>query len=134
MTTLPNLTKGEKIKISEKPSRLHFVLWYLLGAITLPFFGFGLLILIVTELHRNAHNYFITNKRIISTYFFLSKNTSSLSFNKIQDTHLKQSITDRLLGLGTVSLNSAGSSGIEIELRGLKNCEEIQSLINNKVV
>lgn len=133
MTLSKELHKGEKIIKSLKPSRWAYLIWYLLGVFSLVSF-FGIIILIMTELVRNANNYYITNKRIVHVYTFLSKKISSIPNGKIQDLHMRQNIIDRLFGIGTIYINSAGSGNIEMRLRGLKNPEQVKKLIGKRIL
>lgn len=133
MAFAEELHKGEKLIKSLKPSRWAYLIWYLLGILSLLSF-IGIIILILTELIRNANNYYITNKRIIHEYTFLSRKISSIPNRKIQDLHMTQNIIDRLFGIGTIYVNSAGSSSIEIRLKGLKNPEKVKKLIDKRIL
>lgn len=133
MAFAEELHKGEKLIKSLKPSRWAYLIWYLLGILSLLSF-IGIIILILTELIRNANNYYITNKRIIHEYTFLSRKISSIPNRKIQDLHMTQNIIDRLFGIGTIYVNSAGSSNIEIRLKGLKNPEKVKKLIDKRIL
>lgn len=42
---------------------------------------------------------------------FISKSTRMLNLTKVQDVRVDQGITDRLLGIGTLTLETAGESG-----------------------
>ena len=54
-------------------------------------------------------------------------------FDKIQDMSVEQGIIDRVLGIGKLKINTAGSPNSEIVFSGIKNPEEIEDLIRKKL-
>lgn len=50
-------------------------------------------------------------EKLIHEEGFLSKSTRSMNIAKVQDARVEQSVGDRLLGVGTLTLESAGETG-----------------------
>ena len=134
MTISEELHTGEKIIKELKPSRLAYLSGYALGIIFLFMFFIGILIIILTELLRRANTYYITNKRVIHEFTFLSRKISSTSYDKIQDLHMSQNIIERIFGIGTIHINTAGTHFIEIRFRGVKEPVSIKRMIEEKIM
>ena len=129
MSITEELHTGEKIIKEIKPSRLYYFLDYVLGFILLFVFFIGILLIILAELMRRANTYYITNKRIIHEFTFLSRKISSTTYNKIQDIHMTQNIIERIFGIGTIHLNTAGTHFIEIRFKGVKDPISVKRLL-----
>lgn len=72
----------------------------------------------------------ITNKRTIARRGFLSKSTREVLHDKVQDIQVRQSFFERLLGVGSLGVSSAGESGVEIEIEGLPNPQYLRAVID----
>lgn len=129
MTISEELHKGEKIIKELKPSRLAYLGGYILGAILIFLFFIGILIIILVELVRRGNTYFITNKRVIHEFTFLSRKISSTTYDKIQDIHMTQNIIERIFGIGTIHINTAGTHFIEIKFKGIKEPISIKRML-----
>ena len=55
---------------------------------------------------------------------FVSKSTRMLNLSKIQDVRVDQGLTDRMLGIGTITLETAGESG-RLVMRNIDEPQEI---------
>ena len=55
---------------------------------------------------------------------FISKSTRMLNLSKIQDVRVDQGITDRMLGIGTITLETAGETG-RLVMRNIDQPQEI---------
>jgi uncharacterized protein len=61
---------------------------------------------------------------------FLFKQESHLTFDKIQDIHLRRGLLERWLKLGTVDVQTAsGSAGAEVSLYGLTEFDEVRDFL-----
>jgi uncharacterized membrane protein YdbT with pleckstrin-like domain len=65
--------------------------------------------------------YTITNREIHSRYGILNKTQSMIRPEDIRDIRLEQDIIDRLFGVGTVEISSAGRSDSEVEFKLVSN-------------
>jgi len=124
--------KNEKILKAIKPSRWEFLVWYLIGILTI-WFIIGIVFIIMAELLRGANTYYITSKRVIHEYTLLSRKTSSASYDKIQDLHTSQNIIERIIGIGTIHINTAGTHFVEIAFKGVSEPFSVKRMIDAKV-
>ncbi len=126
------LHTGEKIIKDFGIHPFEYLGAYIIGLIlTMTVFlaVFGIPILVITECIRRAHKYYLTDQRVIHRFTFFSKRTSSVLYDKIQDIHLTQGILDRMVGLGKIHLNTAGTNVVEIIFRGVKGPVEVKRMI-----
>ena len=78
---------------------------------------------------RRGNTYYITNKRVIHEFTFLSRKISSTTYDKIQDIHMTQNLIERIFGIGTIHINTAGTHFIEIKFKGIKEPISIKRLV-----
>jgi len=127
-----------------KPSRWIFLGWYLLGMliilstwigsafidsvpividdysiIAVPMVVIGIIVIISAEILRGANRYYITTTRIMHEYSLFSRKRSSATYRHIQDLHATQGILERLIGIGTLHINTAGTHLTEITFKGV---------------
>jgi|TARA_B100002003_G_C13924249_1_gene449273 uncharacterized membrane protein YdbT with pleckstrin-like domain len=128
-----DLNEGEKIQESFLPSHLAFLPFYIISSIMVLAAGIGIIGIIITIFYRRGHRYTITNQRVIFDFKFISKNISSIPYNKIQDVHLKQTVIDRLFNIGNIRLNTAGSEKMELEIKGILEYKKIKNIIEKMI-
>jgi uncharacterized membrane protein YdbT with pleckstrin-like domain len=61
----------------------------------------------------------ISNKRSILRVGILARNTNEILHSHVQNVQVKQSFKDRILGVGTICISSAGQSDVEIVIGGI---------------
>ena len=124
-----------------KPSPLAYLLFYFIGGIIAigglfldrQYFLIGLVIILFSELLRRAYTYYITENGVEYKFSFVSKNIILVKYNKIQDLIVDQGLWDRILNIGTIKINTAGSPDIEIRLRGVSSPHAIEKIIKRKI-
>lgn len=137
MTIPEEMHKGEKILKEITPSPWAYFWLYLLGliiSITIIGIIFGIPIIIITELIRRGNKFYITDKRVIHEYTFLSRKISSALYDKIQDLHFTQGLIERIVGIGTIHINTAGTTFIEIKFNGVQNPVSIKRIIEERMM
>ena len=127
------LHAGEKISKEFSMHPLDSFSTYVIGGI-LILIVIGIPLIIVSELMRRGHKYYLTNERIIHQYVFLSKKTSTVFYDKVQDVRLTQGLIERIFGLGKIHVNTAGTHTTEIVFKGVKNPAEIKRIIERHVM
>ena len=132
MAITEEIHKNEKIIKTIKPSRWTYLSAYLIGILTFWFF-LGIIFIVIAELLRRANTYYITSKRLIHEYTLLSRKTSSTSYDKIQDLHTTQNIIERIVGIGTIHINTAGTHFIEIKFKGVPDPFSVKRMIDARV-
>jgi len=134
MTILEEMREGEKILKQIKPSHWAFIIWYILGIVFLLAFGLGIIIIIIAFCLRRGTTFYITDERVIYEVTFLSRQISSTTYDKIQDLHLSQGIFERIVGMGTIHINTAGTHFVEIKFFGIENPMSIKRMIEEHIM
>ena len=68
--------------------------------------------LILTEIYRRGHRYYITNYRIIMRKGFIGKEERELMYDKITDIYIQQGLLGRIFNYGTIIPISASGFGM----------------------
>lgn len=69
-----------------------------------------------------------TDKRVISKFGIISRKTIELSISKIESVQVKQSITGRILGYGSVIISGAGNT--QNPIAGIRRPNEFKNKLN----
>ena len=77
--------------------------------------------------------YSLTDKRLIVRHGLISVTEQTAALDRVQDMTLRQSLFDRLFKVGTLHVDTAGSSGGAFELLGLDTPASIRGLIESAV-
>ncbi len=83
---------------------------------------FGFSAIAIVELLRVIHIYYITDKRVIEEFVFLSRRVASCEHSQIQNINSVQGVTERIAGIGNLEFHTAGwgeSNRPEICFRGV---------------
>ncbi len=97
-----------------------------MGVLTAVFI-FGILIFIITELHRKGHHFYVTNHRVIREFKFLSKKSSQATFDLITGAVVDQNLMERIFNIGDLKIKTA--SGVPVTFRGVSEPEKIKKII-----
>ncbi len=89
-------------------------------------------LVVVPYLRWRTTHYVITSHRVMVRRGILSKAGKDITLSKITDVSFHQSLLDRILRSGSLSIESAGDSADE-ELRNIPHSDEIQQLINHLI-
>ena len=105
---------------------LGFVISVLLiGAV-----GIGLLILGWWWLETRAAELTITNKRTTQRTGLISKNTTEVLHRDVRNIQVSQSALQRIFGVGSLGISSAGQAGVEIQFSGVVDPDSVKALID----
>ena len=124
-----NLSRNEEIVFRAKISWLSALVPLLLGAILLPLFGVGLVIIVPVVISRLTTELALTNQRIISKMGFISRQTVELRNEKIESIEVSQSVLGRILGYGSVSARGTGGTATLIPY--IKDPLKFRRVVNN---
>lgn len=127
-----HLIHGEKVIRVFSPKRKGYFWFYFFAVFTCWTFFIPLILILVVEIEIRAKKYIITNKRVISDYTFIQKQSSSAELHKITDVYLKQGLMDRVFNVGSLEINTAGSNKKEIIIERIETPFEIKKLIVSK--
>ncbi len=94
--------------------------------------GIGLVILVAYPLRRFidwvTDNFVVTTDRLIHRSGLIAKNSMEIPLEAINDVRFRQSIIDRVVGAGTLVIQSASEQGRE-EFRFIRDPERVQKTI-----
>ena len=138
-----DLRDGEHIIFEGHPSWraiLSFYIKGLLGALVIGAIGWlagsvglGILIaaglfvvvVIVGFIKRIATTYSITNQRLRIRRGLISRNVQETRVDRIQNVNSRQTVLERLLGVGTVDFETAGGADYDFTFRGVSDPREL---------
>ncbi len=92
-----------------------------------------LITLVWTLLETIFWKYTITDRRIFVRHGLLSVTEETARLGRVQDITLRQSILDRLFGVGTLSIDTAGTEGGALDFRGLVRPTEVREIVEDAV-
>ena len=116
------LSPGEKIIEEFGVASKYVTFEFIVGILTLPLFGFGVISILFALYHKSAYQYAFTNKRVLSQSGWLSKKLSSVDYDRITDTHISQGFLEKLLyNSGRLLVNTSGTTFFEINLDKIDN-------------
>ena len=84
-----------------------------------------LLVLVWGVVKRLATTYTITNRRLTIDIGLLSRALHETRLERVQNVNTRQSVLERMLRVGTVDFDTAGSADFDFAFRGVDNPREI---------
>jgi uncharacterized membrane protein YdbT with pleckstrin-like domain len=103
-------------------------LGFILCLILIPVGGIGLLILLTWHLKNKASKLSVNNNEILFEKGLLSKERSEVNLTSVRTTKVKLSFFNRIFGIGTIEIYTAGDSP-EIIASGMPDPNKIRELI-----
>jgi len=103
------LTSGENVLHIGKTSLWSMLPLFILGVVTLPLFGLGLLFFISAAIRYYTTELAVTNKRVIAKTGLISRQTIELNLSKIESIRVDQSILGRMFNFGSIIVAGAGN-------------------------
>jgi uncharacterized membrane protein YdbT with pleckstrin-like domain len=103
--------------------------WFVLCVI-LSFVGVGLILFLIWYLQSRATTLTVTNDQTRLRKGILSKHTNDVFHENVRNIQVKQTFSQRLLGVGSVGISSAGQAGMEIEVNGIPEPHRVKQIID----
>ncbi len=119
----------EKVLLEEHPGWLYYYKHFALGAVLLALFGIGLLVWIYAALDRGGRRYRITNHRVTVKKGIFNKETSEVSIIDLKNVLIRQSLAGRILNYGDILGGTAGTSGNEMMIEGVRDPSRFKDTI-----
>ena len=91
-------------------------------------FGFAMI-----ELVRRADRLALYRDGIAREYRLFTTRKTFAEYESVQDLEVTQSFIERLLGTGTIHVNTSGSHGQEIVFRGITRPHDLEAAIRTKM-
>jgi uncharacterized membrane protein YdbT with pleckstrin-like domain len=82
--------------------------WFIGAVILIPAFGIGILLLLYWYIHTRQTALTVTESELMYEKGILSKDRTSVSLKHIRSVHVTQGFINRILGVGTVQVSTAG--------------------------
>ncbi len=79
------------------------------------------LVLIIGFLRRTATDYMVSNQRLYIRHGILSKHVQQTRIDRVQNVNTNQTIGERLLRIGTVDFDTAGTEDSDFRFVGIGN-------------
>lgn len=125
-----NAIGNEEAVIIERPAMFrNRPLLFILCLFLIILYGIGLLILVIWFLKCKASSLTVTTRRTIYRHGLLSKYTNEIRHQDIRNIQVSQSVFQRILGVGTIAVSSAGQSEMEIVVAGIPGPQKIADLL-----
>ncbi len=103
-------------------------LGFILSLLLIPAFGIGLLIFLSWHLQNKASKLTVTENDILYEKGLLSKERCEINIDSIRTTKIKQSFFNRIFGVGTIEIFTAGDNP-EVIAKGMPDPNKIRELI-----
>jgi len=102
------LTQGERIVHLGRTSWWSLFPWLFFGVLLTPFVV-GLVLLGIAFVKQRSTELAVTNKRVITKFGFIRRDTVELNIQKVESVQVQQGILERLLGFGTIVIAGGGT-------------------------
>lgn len=103
-----SLLKDEQVKYLAKISVMSLLPLIILGFVTLPLMGLGIVFFAIAAIRYMTTELAITNKRVIAKFGFISRSTIELTMNKIESIQVNQGILGRIFDYGSLVVAGGG--------------------------
>ncbi|HEX6388636.1 MAG TPA: PH domain-containing protein [Solirubrobacteraceae bacterium] len=146
-----DLQPGEEIVFEGHPSWRAILGFYVLGIAAAVVVGLlvgivadtgpgvvvvlaGLAVVLVVGLVKRIETrYVVTNQRLRIRRGVLSRRVQQTRLDRVQNVNTSQSLLDRVLGVGTVDFDTAGSDDSEFAFRGIASPDEVVAAVDRAV-
>lgn len=88
-----------------------------------------LIALLVAWIQLRSTMYRVSNQRVIVEQGIFSKTVDEIDLRYVDDSNFTQSLAERILGIGSVTLMSSDASSPRYVLRSIKNPRDVRELI-----
>lgn len=90
----------------------------------------GIVIFVIWYLRARSTELTVTNLRTRLHEGWLSRSITEVWHRDIRNVQLTQTVAQRIFGTGRIGISSSGQSGIEIDVSGLRDPDQIKALID----
>lgn len=72
----------------------------------------------------------VTDSRLVLRQGIFAKHTTEIYHDDVRHVELRQSFFNRIMGVGTISIASAGTGGVELRVEGIRNPTRVKEIID----
>jgi uncharacterized membrane protein YdbT with pleckstrin-like domain len=127
------LDRNEEVLWEGEPRIQSIVPAIIIGVVTLPFMGIGLLIIGGAWLNIKNTDFVVTSQGIYKKTGVVSRSVQKIGFDKIQNISFSQGVFGNMFDYGNVDISTAGGSGVEMKFNSIENPRNVQELINKRI-
>ena len=95
--------------------------------------GLAALVLVVGYLRRVSTRYAITNQRLRISRGIVSRKVQETRLDRVQNVNFDQSVLDRMLSVGTVDFDTAGTDDSEFQFEWVNDPEGVVRSVNDAI-
>ena len=104
--------------------------WALAGAIAA---AVAVLTLLIGYLRRLSTKYLITNQRLRISRGIVRRHVQETRLERVQNVNYQQSVLDRMLGVGTVDFDTAGTDDSEFRFEWVDGPEQVVRAVDHAI-
>jgi uncharacterized membrane protein YdbT with pleckstrin-like domain len=104
-----SLIAGEHVVYQGRLSLWHLAPRIIIGALLVPLFGVGLLILLSVWIRYKSTELTVTNKRVVAKFGFIRRSTVEIGIRKIESIQIHQGLLGRIFDFGSIVMAGAGN-------------------------
>lgn len=93
----------------------------------------GIVVVVFSEIFRLSEVFYITEDGLARSFIFLSTYRTYMDYQSIEQIETTQSLLDRLLGIGTVTIETAGEDLPDVSFRCVRNPYEVEKVIRQRI-
>lgn len=108
------------------PSGLYYLGHWILGILLFPL---GLITIPYAILDQRTRVFTHTTRKVMAKVGIISRKTHEVTIRDIRSINMTQSILERIFGLGSIQIGSAGTGGVEVEFKGITNPTKVRDAI-----
>jgi len=127
------MEKNEEIELlSFRPARASefwLIFWgivFTIGVVTIPI---AVILFLVAWIRIVSTSYRITSQRLFKRTGLIAKHEEEVELYRVQDVKMNQSILQRLLGIGDVSVYSSDRTSPHLLIRGIRAPEQVKETL-----
>ncbi|MFB6114784.1 MAG: PH domain-containing protein [Candidatus Nanohalobium sp.] len=125
-----NLDDDEEVLWEGEPRMKSIIPAAIIGLITLPLAGLGVLIFLGAYLHLKNTSFVVTDQGLYKKTGILSRSVQKIGFDKVQNISFSQGIFGTQFNYGSIEISTAGGSGVEMRFNSINEPREVEQLIN----
>ncbi len=122
---------GEEVFYEAHPAMFrNHPIYFILCVLLIAAFGLGLILLLGWWIQALGTTLTVTNEQTTLRKGILSKHTNDVFHSNVRNIQVRQSALQRIFNVGWLGISSAGQSGLEIEINGIPNPDQVKEIID----
>lgn len=109
----------------------HHPILFILSVILVPVLA-GVVVLLIWYWSVRNEKLTIIDDQIYYEQGIFSKHRSQINISDIRNIRVYESLVNRIFGVGTLGISTAGQGNIEIEIAGVKDVIHLRNMINER--